>query len=151
VHVRSAVEGAHFKSLRTSSALRFVERKSLPLSLALLAPCSLDCPTCCTCPTIAADASLKLAPHAPFALLPYCHLKHYLPYCHYSPYSYAICSTAMTCPTPTCTAVTNIHMSPITITQYHIEWPSCHPSLTRWCKLHLRPLLRCMLVQPLRT
>jgi hypothetical protein len=32
-----------------------------------------------------------------------------------------------------------------------IKWSSCHLSLTRWCKLHLRPLLRCMLDQPLRT
>jgi hypothetical protein len=75
------------------------------------------------------------------------------------------CPTVFTCPTVTTILpcmyyyhYTNYHSTHVTTittnnthTISHMKWSSCHLSYTRWCKLHLRPLLRCMLDQPLRT
>jgi hypothetical protein len=107
-----------------------------------------------TSPTVTKYLTLPL--HTPYMLyilhLPYCHNLHctpsplcsalallspnlyHLPYMYYNNNHHIITSDS-----PLYTSSS--------LCTHHIKWSSCHPSLTRWCKRHLRPLLRSMLDQ----
>jgi hypothetical protein len=85
----------------------------------------------------------------------YCHILK-LPYCPKMPYSHISFALHVTIALHVLLSQslpnTSTNHTPKTtapICTINTKWSSCHLSLTRWCKLHLRPLARCMLDQPL--